>query len=547
MDRRITALCIIAIALAFTAGVRHPYLFGPDEPREAEIARETLVEGRWVTPHLCGLPFLEKPPLYYDCVAAAYRAAGRITPSVARSVSLLWGALMLAAVFTLGYRWRGAQTAWLATLVLLTMPRFWRYSHTILLDIAVGALCSWALTVFALAAIWKSGRRERRPLIIILALLAAAAFLTKGVVALFTIALIVIAFALIEKNGALLRELCAPLPFLAFAAPVALWLALYYREGGIGYLHEHFVNNILGRFLQRHFELPGVRYYHTDLGHRMPWYFYLQRLPEIVGPWLPILPIAAWRAWRGARRDPSAAEGQLLSFLMIWAFLPAIVFSFSGIKERTYILPSYSAMALLVGGWLDGALAPRTGPWRGAGWLWIVIPCALATHLSGRWGLVPLVIIAAAALLPGIAFCMTALSDRRWRETAWAAIAVLLAGTVLSSSPPLMYRHYARKCFHEMSRETWAIVGVNPLYFYRPGDNVRGSISFYGNRTIPELDIPDALLAALRRPERVYVIMEEGNYLELVRDRQFSGLLNMIHTPSFDRAPANRLLTNIPR
>ena len=53
----------------------HRCLWGPDEPREAEIARETLVDGRWVTPHFNQIPFVEKPPLYYNCVAAAFRAS----------------------------------------------------------------------------------------------------------------------------------------------------------------------------------------------------------------------------------------------------------------------------------------------------------------------------------------------------------------------------------------------------------------------------------------------------------------------------------------
>jgi hypothetical protein len=38
-----------------------PALFEPDEGRNAEIAREILVTGDWVTPHYDFLPRLEKP------------------------------------------------------------------------------------------------------------------------------------------------------------------------------------------------------------------------------------------------------------------------------------------------------------------------------------------------------------------------------------------------------------------------------------------------------------------------------------------------------
>lgn len=51
----------LVVAMAMITGIHHDYLWSPDEPRVAEIARETLIDGHWITPHLCGLPFLEKP------------------------------------------------------------------------------------------------------------------------------------------------------------------------------------------------------------------------------------------------------------------------------------------------------------------------------------------------------------------------------------------------------------------------------------------------------------------------------------------------------
>ena len=90
--RRVTALLLLAaVAAVMTTGIRQDRLFGPDEPREAEIARETLRDGHWVVPRLCALPFLEKPPLYYDLVALAYAAAGGVSAPVARAVSVLLG------------------------------------------------------------------------------------------------------------------------------------------------------------------------------------------------------------------------------------------------------------------------------------------------------------------------------------------------------------------------------------------------------------------------------------------------------------------------
>ena len=51
-------------------------LIGADEPRYAQVAREMLSRHDWVTPTLGGLPWLEKPPLYYWQAMLAYRLFG---------------------------------------------------------------------------------------------------------------------------------------------------------------------------------------------------------------------------------------------------------------------------------------------------------------------------------------------------------------------------------------------------------------------------------------------------------------------------------------
>lgn len=130
------------VLLAMSTGVFHGHLFGPDEPRVAEIARAALMEGHRVVPVLNGHPFLEKPPLHYDLVAAVWAALGETGPGSARAVSAVLGLGMLAATGWLLVRLSGARAAWIGVLLLLTMIRFWGYSHTIHTDPAVGAFAT---------------------------------------------------------------------------------------------------------------------------------------------------------------------------------------------------------------------------------------------------------------------------------------------------------------------------------------------------------------------------------------------------------------------
>src|SRR5262249_21731223 len=51
-------------------------LWSPDEGRYAEIPREMVASGDWVTPRLDGVKYFEKPPLVYWLEAAAIRLFG---------------------------------------------------------------------------------------------------------------------------------------------------------------------------------------------------------------------------------------------------------------------------------------------------------------------------------------------------------------------------------------------------------------------------------------------------------------------------------------
>ncbi|HEY0510280.1 MAG TPA: glycosyltransferase family 39 protein, partial [Thermoanaerobaculia bacterium] len=69
------ALAVLALLLYF-GGLGGMALLEPDEGRYAEIPREMLVRGDFVTPHLNGVLYFEKPPLYYWLNAAALAVLG---------------------------------------------------------------------------------------------------------------------------------------------------------------------------------------------------------------------------------------------------------------------------------------------------------------------------------------------------------------------------------------------------------------------------------------------------------------------------------------
>src|SRR5579864_9355179 len=70
LSRRSWIALAVVLALVWFANLDVRKLQHPDEGRYAEIAREMLVSGDWVTPRLDGIKYFEKPPLQYWLTAA---------------------------------------------------------------------------------------------------------------------------------------------------------------------------------------------------------------------------------------------------------------------------------------------------------------------------------------------------------------------------------------------------------------------------------------------------------------------------------------------
>ena len=103
----------LLLAAAWFATVPLRPLFDPDEGRYAEIPREMLVSGDWVTPRLNDLKYFEKPPLQYWATAAAYASSASTSGVRACGASVLrFGCLPL--VFAWVRRLYGAASARLA-------------------------------------------------------------------------------------------------------------------------------------------------------------------------------------------------------------------------------------------------------------------------------------------------------------------------------------------------------------------------------------------------------------------------------------------------
>ena len=304
------------LALGFNLG-GYP-LFDPDEGRNAEVAREMAATNDYLLPHLDGLPYLDKPVVYFAAAAAAMEVLGP-TETAARLPAYLFTLATLVVVFWFAAKRWGRDTGWLAALALATMPLVLAYARTTIMDSAL-AFC----TTLAILAFW-----DEQPVLAWAAIGLGA--ITKGPLAILIPLATLIPYALL--TGQRLRRLF-PLAGLAAFAVVALpWFLAVSRR-----IPEfpHYV------FVRETFERVTTRGFHRTA----PFWYYLPIVPVAAFPWIvPALArLATWRwAWLARRVNPQAQES---IFLGCWILVPMLFFTLNQSKLPQYMLPLMPPFAL---------------------------------------------------------------------------------------------------------------------------------------------------------------------------------------------------------
>jgi 4-amino-4-deoxy-L-arabinose transferase-like glycosyltransferase len=300
-------------------------LIGADEPRYAQVAREMLARHDWITPTLGGIPWLEKPPLYYWQAMIALRLF-RVSDWSARLPSVFDAFLMVLAVYWFLRRFR-SESGLDGALVLATSAGIVGFSRAASTDMPLTAV--FTIAMLAWYAWFESG--EKKYLAAFYGFLALGA-LAKGPVAPLLAFGIIVIFAALQRSGRIVLSTLW-IPGLLLGCAIALpWYGLVQLRNP-QFFHEFIVQHNLARF--------GSNLYH----HPEPFWYYI---PVTLMGWVPwsiiaiAALIAALRQWRNPLPDT------LRSFLLIWIGVVVIFFSISHSKLSGYVLPAIPAGAILV-------------------------------------------------------------------------------------------------------------------------------------------------------------------------------------------------------
>lgn len=468
------------------------------EVRTLATAQETWIRQQhdphaWLVPSWNGAPRVNKPPLTVWLNMLVWSGLDPATTSVdtlvlrARAAAAGLCLAALLAVWGIGAALHGSRFGLLAAAITGSCLLFLRNARMASYDTYLLAFCTFSLA----AGIWAMQSRAKKPRRgvtlsgwLICGIAMAAAFLTKGPIALVMTALPLAAIAITGARKE--RDIAGLLGALLLAAALVLPWYLYVLDT-----------------IAAADQIMGTEFKATRNEFQAPWY-YLCLIP-LVFPWLFWLPAF----WIGAIRRQYDTRNPAIRIPALWFLAIFIVLSIPAAKQQRYIIPILPAAGLLIAAAWQSIAAQNKLRWpQGltrihAGFL------TIASLLYGSWGLAHPWLVSLGALeqpaivrLPAWSFAITAIPlsvlARAIRKPSVEAAVWLTALWMTLAATPALYdyafNHHSRYTQRADVESVMREVG-NAQLFYATAPELPDSkewpdpkMLLYGRRIIPHWD-----------------------------------------------------------
>jgi len=315
---------------------------------QAQISRNMLDSGDWVTARLDGVAYLEKSPLVYWTMASSYVVFG--VHDWAARIPIALAAIALCLLTAWFGTWAfGRRPGFYAGLCLATCVGLYLFTRILVPDVMLTGAIALALWAFLRAL--EEDEPHPRLWAFVLAASMGIGLLLKSLIAVVFPCGAALAYLLLTHQLFLKRTwkrlhpwsgagvvllIAAPWHVLAtLRNPPSFAFTLHSGPGEYhGFLWFYFINEQLLRFLN----LRYPRDYNTV--PRL--YFWLLNLVWLF-PWSVYVPAAARLSYK-----PTDRAGRTRLLALCWAGFILVFFTFSTTQEY-YSMPCYPAFALLLG------------------------------------------------------------------------------------------------------------------------------------------------------------------------------------------------------
>jgi 4-amino-4-deoxy-L-arabinose transferase-like glycosyltransferase len=553
---------LVAAAIYLGCVVSPPSLMDDVDAVQAQIGRNMLTSGDWVTARLDGVAYLEKAPIHYWVIALAYKIFG-ISDWAARIPFALTVVALALLTTAIGFwAFDDKKSGLYAGLCMATCVGLFLFTRILIADAMLTFTTALAMWAFLRAL----DEKEAHPATwaAIMAVSFAIGLLLKSLVGMvFPVATAIIYLAItrqlfLRRTWQRLHPFTGALLLLAIAAPWHVlatlrnppYFSFSFHSGPgeyHGFLWFFFMNEQVLRFLNR-------RYPH-DYNTVPRLYFWLFHFLWLF-PWSVYLPAIFKLSFK-----PVDRAGQTRLLALCWIGFLLLFFTFSTTQEY-YSMPCYPAFALLLG----SAMTAQT-VWirRGTRILCAIAACAalacLAILFLVRHQPTPADISVALGYHPkaytlslghmedltvqsfaylrlplavaAIAFLIGVIGTIRWKaERAFLATALMMIVffhaariAMVRFDPFLSTRPLAEVLLHSPPGQ---FISARPYYEF-------SSVWFYTNRNLlilngrynnleygsyapgaPQVFIDDVRVKTLwQQPERYYLVAEAGQVTKL--------------------------------
>lgn len=387
MQVRMVLLFSFSLAILYFSSLGTIPLLEPDEGRYAEIPREMLSSGDYVTPRLNGVAYLEKPPLYYWGTAVSMRVFGE-TEFGARCFTAAVSVAGILLTYWMGAALGGWRTGLYSAIVLSTSVYYYVIGRLNTIDMTLAVLL--VLSIFP-AFLYHSGKRESRAFLLLSYGASGLAFLTKGLVGVVFPLAVMVLWLVFSRRYREYAKGISPVGLGIFLAIVLPWTYLV-QQANPDFLWFFFVHEQV------------LRYTSNIHHHGAPFWYFLPIVAAGFVPWVAFLPRVVL-AVRQASRDFFPRDA--LALLLSWTLFILLFFSLSGSKLPTYVAPIFPPLAVLFGRGLEMWEAREDG----------AIRCRFPLALS-------VVLAAAIIVAPSFSRHRVDLSD--WASIIFAPAALIL-------------------------------------------------------------------------------------------------------------------------
>ena len=339
-------ISILLLALIVTLlGLGSYGLYEPHEGHFAMVGQEMVWRNDWVTPHLNGSPYLNKPPLLYWLIALSTKIFGS-TEFAARLPIGLAGWLGIIVAWKWTRELWGISASRVAALMLSVTLGWFIFTHQILIDALLGTLL-----ISTNYFLWRSLYRPQSRLnwwgtYISLAL----CVLTKGLIGVVFPLLGCFGLVIVRRDLKILKRIELERGLLLILAIILPWFIAVERANP-GFWHYFIVNEHFDRLLDRRYppdyevsKISAWGYLAITGCWCFPWILFLPSvIKSTMGEWQRgFLVNASWL-------ERQNSDGIFL--LAMAAALPVVLFLPLSSRLIYYSIPAIPPYIILCAGW----------------------------------------------------------------------------------------------------------------------------------------------------------------------------------------------------